>query len=159
MFSFLSPYKLAIQIGAVVLAIVAMCAFYGTFKTKQQQIGYDRAAAEYTKKALEAEKIVRLKEQEYHDQVEKARDEAAIQDARIATLNKSTVDTVAGLRNTITTLRSKVASNSQEANRVTADTALALFGECTKRYRDVAEAADKHARDVKMLQDAWPTQD
>jgi predicted negative regulator of RcsB-dependent stress response len=68
----------------------------------------------------------------------------------------------AGARTELERLRSAVASIDASAGK-TPDAAISdgaaareLLGQCADRYIDVAEKADRHALDVRLLLDSWP---
>lgn len=152
MFSLLSPYKWLIYAGlAIVLSLGAW-----RYTVKQQDIGYQRAVSQYTAKQLENEKIARAKETALNQQLEEARNAATIRDQKITALSGTLESTTSKLRDTITGLRKQLNNDSLLAARRKADTSLALLGECTREYRQMAEDADRHASDVKLLQEAWP---
>ena len=60
------------------------------------------------------------------------------------------------LRNDLATARATLPSATCSAARDYAATVNELFGECTATAGRLAEAADGHAADALMLQQAWP---
>lgn len=156
MFTFLAPYKWLIEFLAI--GTILACVVFGAhrFLEHEQQIGYDKAVAEYTKKELIAEQMARLKEIEMNRQLNEARNEATLREQKITDLSHNLAATSSSLLNTINTLRNKLSSAPDETLRKQADTALNLLGECQKEYGQMAENADRHASDVKTLEDAWP---
>lgn len=156
MLSFLAPYKLYIEIAAV-LAIVAGIS-YGVHNllAHERKLGYNIAVAEYTEKALAAAKEARAREIVLNTQVQEARNVAILREQQIVDLSARLSVTSNSLLDTINALRHKLSTDPADTARKRADTALTLLGECQKRYGEVAESADRHASDVKLLQDAWP---
>ncbi len=124
--------------------------------TYEQAQGYNLAVAEYTKNELLATQAARDKEHQLNNQVEEARNDAMQRQQQIDVLTNR-LDVSAGLlRSAISGARQRLPSDSVTTIALTADTGLELFGECTDRYRDVAEKADGLVNEVKMLQEAWP---
>lgn len=156
MFSlFFAKYKWAIEIGAVLLVIALV--FYGinkVLKFKEQQ-GYDKAVAGYTVKQLAAEQAARAKETEWSNQLQKAQNDAILRNQKIDELSRNLDSATSRLRDTIATLRNKLATDSADAVRNRADTALRVFGECAEEYRKVAEYAEQHGSGKQELKDAW----
>lgn len=121
----------------------------------QRNMGYQKAVNEYTEKLLLAERTARAKEAELNDKIQKATNEATLMDNKITDLSRLVRES-SGLRNTIADLRRKLSSNPPTSANKQADTVLDVLGQCQSEYGAVAEAADRHARDVKLLLDAWP---
>jgi hypothetical protein len=139
--------KIGAAIAAVALYYWGVCAVH--------QAGYDKAVAKYTKQALRAEKDAREKETQLNQKVIEAQNAAVIRGQEIKKLSEALAISTVQLRNTTAAIRSNLSTNSCETNRRTADAALAVFGECTERYRTMAENATGHASDFKTLDDAW----
>src|SRR6185295_2015524 len=156
MLALLGTYRAYIITGIVLLSIAAIT--YGVHVTlaNERKIGYDKAVAEYTEKAAVVEKEARARELELSKQIQEARNAATIREQKISDLSTQLSTTSNRLLNTINALRSKLSASSAEAARKQADTALSLLGECQARYGEVAESADRHASDVKLLEEAWP---
>lgn len=150
---FAIPYKWVIGVVGMGLLVFA----FHLYVKHKEQIGYAKAQTEYKLALLDAEKHSRAIEQEMSVKLENARNEAVIKAQEIDKLNRDLSDVSNRLRNTITASKSKLATDSTEALRVKADTALTVFGECQARYGEMAETADRHALDVEMLLKAWPT--
>ncbi len=156
MLSFLTPYKLYIEL-AIIITIIGGIAF-GAHKllAHERKVGYDKAVAEYTEKALIANQAARARELALNTQVQEARNAATLRENKILELSNKLSSTSNSLLDTINSLRRKLSQSSAEAARRQADTALTLLGECQERYGEMAENADRHASDVKMFQEAWP---
>lgn len=150
------PYLILIS-GVAILLIVTVFYFLGWSRGGNEvQAEWDKAKTKQLDVAIAAERANRDKEQSMEQKLNEA------QNAAIARENALHADYVAahtavlGLRDTVTTLRGQLSSAPLEACRVTADLALKVFGDCTDQYREVAEAADRHASDARTLSDAWP---
>jgi hypothetical protein len=61
---------------------------------------------------------------------------------------------VRGLRDELASLKSRSQSDSPEAERTSAIGE--LLAECSEAYRSLAERADRHVNDLRLLQEAWP---
>lgn len=146
------PYRFIMM--AVGIVLLAISAFFYARHTEQR--GYDRATIEYKAMLLAAETGARLAEQNMYTKLESARNEASIKTLEIDKLNRDLSAASRSLRDTIIASKSRVSTDSTEALRIKADTALTVFGECQARYGEMAETADRHAVDVEMLLKAWP---
>lgn len=60
------------------------------------------------------------------------------------------------LRNDLTAIRAKLPGLTRDAVNKYADAASAVFGECSRRYQELAETADRIASERQTLIDAWP---
>lgn len=61
-----------------------------------------------------------------------------------------------GLRGQLTDAARRIAQAPEPAVREYAATVSELFGECSRRYIEVADKAAGHASDVRTLIEAWP---
>lgn len=152
MFDLLNPAKWLLY-GGLALALVL-----GAWRldVSRQQIGYDRAVAEYTALSLKAEQAARAKEQSLQAQIVKANDEAKIRETKLAASAAATRRVADGLRNDLAAARRDIASASRAAVNKYAETASAVLAECTREYEEVAGAASGIASDTLTLLEAWP---
>lgn len=152
----LQRFKYLLVIGAIIgIAFFAYLKFNSTINHAKEE-GYNKAAAEYNAKKLEADKAARAKEAELTEKIEEAQNDAKLRNDKIEDLSNRYTASSNRLLDTIEDLRGKLSSVPRDTANKQADTALSLLGECQARYGEVAEAADRHASDVKLLQDAWP---
>lgn len=156
MFSFLSPYKWAIEALAFMTLVAGITYGVHTFLNHERQIGYDKAVAEYTARELVAEQVSRATEQRLTKQIEDAQNEAVIRNEQIQELARAVADSSGSLHDTVAALRGGLPTASVDALRHTADAALAVFSDCQAKYGRLAEVADRHASDVETLTEAWP---
>lgn len=63
-----------------------------------------------------------------------------------------------GLRDDLTASRAAIAGASVQTLRARVAALTDVFEQCTERYSDVAEKADRHAADALMFDKAWPAQ-
>lgn len=61
-----------------------------------------------------------------------------------------------GLRGDLATVPDRIRDATREAVDQYAATASVVFDQCSRRYSEVAGAAQGHATDVEALRDAWP---
>ncbi len=64
--------------------------------------------------------------------------------------------TADGLRKQLASVPARIATASRAAVDEYANTAGELLGQCTAEYQQVAEAADRHASNERLIHDAWP---
>ena len=64
--------------------------------------------------------------------------------------------TADGLRKQLASVPTRIATASRAAVDEYANTAGELLGQCTAEYQQVAEAADRHASNERLIHDAWP---
>lgn len=63
-----------------------------------------------------------------------------------------------GLRGDLAEVPGRIRTASREAVDQYATTASVVFDQCSRRYSEMAGAAQGHASDVQTLMDAWPSQ-
>lgn len=156
MFDFLAPYKLAIEIS--VFTALAAAGVWGchSFLAHEQDIGYQRAVAEYTAK-LEAQKDAAHKtEIDLRKQLEDAQNAAIQRNQALAAASAAATASSNSLRDSLGHIRDGVpgATAASLAQSVVALTT--ILGDCAARYTDMAGKADRHASDAKLLFDSWP---
>ncbi len=154
MFTLLTPYLGYIKVVAVAMAFAIIAAGVLYFRRHEQQIGYDKAVAEYTKKELAAEIKAREIENTLNVKLQGAQNAATERGIKINELSRNLNAATGKLRDTIATLRRDLPNSTPLACNQTADTVLAVFDDCQGKYTDMAEKADRHASDVKMLLEA-----
>ena len=136
-------------------AVVVLCLLgLSRYNAHQQQIGYDKAKAEYT--ALMAEKVAAAAKETaaLNTQLEVARNDAVKREQALRSVAAASAASDARLRNTVADLRSRLSNAPAEAARNAASALADVFGDCEAKYRELAEIADRHASDVKTLMDA-----
>ena len=147
-----------VAIKALLIAAVAVAlgfAWNGFIK-HEQNIGYQKAVAEYNVKLIEAKERADKRERELTAQVKEAQDNGLKREETIKALADAVGKSSDSLRNTANAIRLGLPNATVEAARTAADAFAAVFTECQQRYVDVARAADGHASDVQTLMEAWP---
>jgi hypothetical protein len=66
-------------------------------------------------------------------------------------------DQLDGLRGDLATVPDRIRNATREAVDQYATTASLVFDQCSRRYSEMAGAAQGHASDVQTLMDAWPS--
>ena len=154
--SFFSPYKLlieAIAIGALILGIA-----FGIHKflAYEQDIGYQRGVAEATAKELLRTKALVEKIAAQDKIISEANNHGQEREQAIKTLSSAVGVASLGLRDAAEAIRRGASTATIDALRQSTTALATVFTDCQKRYGDLATVADRHASDVKTLQEAWP---
>ena len=145
-------------IKALLIAAVAVAlgfAWNGFIK-HEQNIGYQKAVAEYNVKLLAAKEAADRREQELTTQVQEAQANGLKREETIKALAAAVGKSSDSLRNTANAIRLGLPHATVEAARTAADAFAAVFSECQGRYGELAAKADGHASDVRTLEEAWP---
>lgn len=152
-----APYKLAFEIA--VFGLLAVGAFYEVhqFLEHERDIGRHEVQALWDKQVAADKEAARLREQDLIAQRDRALQQGADREAIIRTLAAGSNAANLGLRDTLAAIRSGVPGASSDALGKSVSTLATVLADCSGRYQAMAERADRHASDVKTLQDAWPT--
>ena len=145
----IKPLLIAAVIAAAVVA-------WNHFLDYEQNIGYQKAVAEYNVKLLAAKEAADKREQELTTQVQEAQANGLKREETIKALAAAVGKSSDSLRNTANAIRLGLPNATVEAARTAADAFATVFTDCQRRYADVAEKADGHANDVRTLEEAWP---
>lgn len=151
-----APYKLLFECLAFLAIIAAISFGVHKFLSYEQQIGYEKAVAVYTAQALKDTEAARLREQALAKQLQDAQNDAIIREQKINALASALSSATGSLRNTTRDLLGSLPTATAEAARKTAAAFATVFSDCQGKYAGMAEVADRHASDVKTLNDAWP---
>jgi hypothetical protein len=152
----LSPYKLLAEI--VVIGSLAAGTAYGIhqFLEHERQIGRNEVQALWDAQTAKDERAARLETARLAKQAEDAEKNGATREQTIRTLATASGNANLGLRDTLATIRGGVPSATVDALGKSIATLSTVLAECSGRYQGLAEKADRHASDVKTLQEAWP---
>lgn len=145
-------------IKALLIAAVAVAlgfAWNGFIK-HEQNIGYQKAVAEYNVKLLAAKEAADKREKELTTQVQEAQANGLKREETIKALAAAVGKSSDSLRNTANAIRLGLPLATVEAARTAADAFATVFTDCQRRYTEMAERADGHANDVRTLEEAWP---
>jgi len=149
-------YKIAAEALAVFALLIAIGWLYHWHCAQQQDIGEARIQAQWDKQKLTDAETYRLRSEANQTIKDNAITQGAQREAVIKTLAASSAASAAGMRETIAAFSRSNATATVETLVKRADTAGSLLGDCTERYRSVAEKADRHANDAATLSAAWP---
>ena len=145
----IKPLLIAAVIAAAVVA-------WNHFLDYEQNIGYQKAVAEYNVKLLAAKEAADKREQELTTQVQEAQANGLKREETIKALAAAVGKSSDSLRNTANAIRLGLPHATVEAARTAADAFATVFSECQGRYGELAAKADGHASDVRTLEEAWP---
>lgn len=147
-----------VAIKALLIAAVAVAlGFAWNWHVKHEQnIGYQKAVAEYNVKLLAAKEAADQREQELSAQVQEAQDNGLKREETIKALADAVGKSSDSLRNTANAIRLGLPLATVEAARTAADAFATVFTDCQGRYGELAAKADGHANDVRTLEEAWP---
>lgn len=152
-----------LKLALIGLAVAAVVGAVGWFIHYERDIGRKEVRAEWD--ADNARKVIELAE--FNAEVrrmEQRRQSIATEAANAAQLQTqlarkdAAAARLAGdsLRDDLAAARAQLATAPSDAVRKYAATASAVLESCTRRYLEVAEAAQGHAVDSLMYQRAWP---
>ena len=146
----------AIKALLIAAVVVALGFAWNGFIKHEQNVGYQKAVAEYNVKLIEAKELADKRERELTAQVKEAQDNGLKREETIRTLAAAVGKSSDSLLNTANAIRLGLPNATVEAARTAADAFATVFTDCQRRYADVAEKADGHANDVRTLEEAWP---
>lgn len=112
--------------------------------------------AQHAAESAKAQADTRARELAINQRLQDAQNEATKRETKLRGDAAAARRTVDGLRGTLYEFRASLPNAAPGALIARADTAAELLGACADEYRSVAEAADRHAGDALMLQEAWP---
>jgi len=141
--------------GYSVIAIFSFFA-YNWFISHHQDIGYQRAVSEYSDKLNKAKDDALSIERDMNARYTEAKN-ARIESEKLLDLHRRNARAAdERLRLAKDDFSQRLSAASAAACRNAAETAATLLGECSGRYREVAESADRIIADREALEDAWP---
>lgn len=151
-----TPYRLLAGAVAILLTATAVFSLGWSRGSNHVQTSWDKAKAIQVKQALEAEQAAMARERSWLSQLRKAETDANDREEKRQAALAAAGAADQRLRNAIGSIHDKLPTSSPAASRETADTALAVFGECAAALGEMAEQADGIAIDRQTLIEAWP---
>jgi hypothetical protein len=151
-----AQYRIAIEAIAVALIIGAIYATGHSHGSDSVQAKWDAAKTQQLAAQVVADQQARQREQSMIKQLQKAEYDAAQRETALHAAASYATAAAGSLRNDIAAIRGRVSADTAETCHATADTALAVFGECAIAIADLAVKADEHSNDALTCQDAWP---
>ena len=112
--------------------------------------------AQHAAESAKAQADTRAKELAFNQKLQDAQNEATKRETKLRADAATARRAADRLRGALYEFRASLPNASTSALVARADTAAELLGACVSEYRGVAEAADRHAGDALMLQQAWP---
>ena len=146
----------AIKALLIAAVVVALGFAWNGFIKHEQNVGYQKAVAEYNVKLLAAKEAADKREQELTTQVQEAQANGLKREETIRTLAAAVGKSSDSLRNTANAIRLGLPHATVEAARTAADAFATVFSECQGRCGELAEKADRHWSDYRELSEAWP---
>nr|WP_041296544.1 DUF2514 family protein [Janthinobacterium sp. Marseille] len=144
------------KVGSYFLAIAMAIGVLSWYGSKKYDQGFSAREAIATKTALVAEKAAREKEASWQSTLKEANDAANKREETIRADATAARAAAGRLHNDLADLRRKLPQLTEQAVRQYADAASVVFGECTAKYVELAETADRIDSDRQKLEDAWP---
>lgn len=144
-------------IAASIFSLILFGAFeLHSLESKYDKQGYNRAKSEDVEQLLKQEKQSQLITQTFQSKLNKAQNERTIAENKLYDISKSNDVAINQLRQQLDSFNSgmPIDSRSTLSNRIA--TISTLFAECTQRYSDLAEQADKQSYDIKVMKESWP---
>ena len=149
-------YRFLAQVAGIVAMGIALMAGYVRLISYHEDIGSQRATAFCIAEKLKAEQAANERDAAYQLQLRKANHEAEQRQAALAADIDALNRQLERLRNERAAMRTRVDNLSAEAARRFAGVCVDVHGECTERYSELAETADRLAADCRTLNDSWP---
>jgi len=141
----------------ILAAIVAACA-WGVHLYNQGIRDTQRKldVAEYSAKLIAAQEDAKAQEMAWREQSKKSQEKTNEQLNARDRQYQSAVNTIGGLRNTITNLGNGLSTLTATACSARIEALSAVFGECAERRTEVAKAATGQLIDSMSCRDQWP---
>jgi hypothetical protein len=142
------------------LALVAVAAAFGGWcyvhGMQHTQAAWDAATVAQQAEAAKQEQANRAKESQLKQQVIEAQNAAQERNKENQVAIAAARAQSDSLRDQLAATRTKLSTASADAVRQYAATVSDILSDCAAKYQSMAEAADGHAGDVMLLQEAWP---
>jgi len=151
-----APYRIVGGAAALLLITLAVFALGWHQGATQVQARWAKASADQLQAALVAEQQHRAQELDWNRKLQEVEHAATEREQKLRADSAAAHAAARGLRNDLAALRAELPAATLATLHATADSALAVLGECADRYQAVAAAADGHASDVRTLTEAWP---
>jgi len=145
-----------LKIGGYAIGAVIVVLAYNWFVSHHQDIGYQRAVSEYQSAlAIEKQKALSI-ERDMNQRYTEAQN-ARIESEKLLDLHRRNARAAdERLRLAKDDFNQRLSESSAAACRNAAETAVELLGECSGKYREVAESADGHFADAEQCRLGWP---
>ena len=142
----------------ILVAVLLSGLLFGVYllDKSRQQIGYDRAVAEYNVKLIAAQDDARKQEAAWQAK------QKSEQDATNERLNQRDAQyavaahTIAGMRSTLANIGSGLSIDSATACSARISALSSVFEECAERYSEMGRAAQGQFIDAIACRESWP---
>ncbi len=143
-------------IKALIVAVVIGAAtwYINSYLNSVEQRGYDRAVSEYRMKLIEAQNDAIAERNRLQGLIDAAIKGRSDREKAIQKSAAATGALVAGVRNELDAIRDGLSVATIDALRHSTATLSVVFGECTERYSGLAEKADRHAIDIRAMNES-----
>lgn len=157
LFSLLKTYwpTIASIVGGMALGCFAAWQWQG-LRLDALELEFGQYRNQVRQQALEARQAVIDQKEKWRKEKDDAEKTAKQREDALQSDLATAAATADRLRNTVGALRANLVTAAQPAIVETASALADVFEQCQSDYREMAEAADRHASDVKTLMDAWP---
>lgn len=145
-----------VQLIAYAAAAIALFAAGYELGSDSVENDWQREKIVQQQAAMAANHTARMREQELTSKLQEVQNAAKQRETALRADADRARSAVVGLRNDLAAIRNGLSSATAEACAITANAAIDVFGQCTEEYRAMAEVADRHANDAKMIHEAWP---
>ena len=150
---------LGIQTTLIAAAIAATVSGFGVWRYQSNK--YEAQIAEIRLEQAQDMAAASAKALEDFTAMQRIKDDAIIQAEHRAQINAQAAARAATsadrLRSDLNKANARIQSATREAVAQYAATVTDVFGQCVQEYRGMAEKADGHASNVKLMIDAWPS--
>lgn len=149
---------LPLWLKAIMIAVVVAAIAYAVhlLDVSRQQVGYDRAMTEVTKKENESLKLALAEITRLNNQVMEATNAAKERELEAQKYRDRIVVLDGKLRNAQRSIDLSLANATADALRSATSAFNSLFAECRGKYEEMGRAAAGHSSDVITLEQAWP---
>lgn len=120
-----------------------------TAKIKTVELANAKALSDARQKALDDT----IKLQRTKDEAIQAAEKRAQEQSVAASAARADADR---MRSKLANVPARIARATDSAVREYANAASVVFAECVGKYQELAEKADGHANDVRLMREAWP---
>jgi hypothetical protein len=145
-----------LKYAGIVGLVVALVFGYNHLANKYDKQGYERARTEYLEQVLKQEQQARVIEKSYQSKLSEAHNARTVAEKKILDISKSNNASIYGVRQQLNSFNLGLPRDSGATLAVRIETLSNVFSECIGAYSEVAEQADRHYQDYKLLKDAWP---
>jgi hypothetical protein len=154
----LIPPQDKILAGCIAAAVVLAGAFSAGWVANGWRLGEQIAKIrrEQAESVAAANEAARLKERALNKQLEEARNDAEKRETALRADADSARKSVVSLRDQLAANKRAMSDASAAAVRQYADAVANVFLDCTDKYRELAEEADRISSERQTLIDAWP---